>query len=168
MLLRKIPFVGAFVLSLGVVGFSQQPAPPAAPPPVDRAEGFKDRHRGGPGLRRREMRLRLQRELNLTDAQRNQLRELRLRQFESTRSIREDLFKLREKRRAGTFSDEDATRAQTLRQQMRDAMKGSRKEFQNVLTPEQRDQLEQFRRERQQRREEIRQRLPEFRKQNPL
>src|SRR5262249_16283977 len=133
------------------------------PDPIDR---FQEMRRG-PGVHRRQLRMPLERQLTLTEAQRDQLRAIRQKQFESTRSFREELFQLREKRRGGTFTDEDAARAQSLRQQMQEARKGIRGEFQNVLTPEQRDQVEQLRKERKQQREEIRQRL-QLRNQNPL
>ncbi|HXL80212.1 MAG TPA: Spy/CpxP family protein refolding chaperone [Pyrinomonadaceae bacterium] len=77
-----------------------------------RHEGM--RHRGGIGH--------LIRELNLTDAQRQQARAIMQRRLQGTTTQREELFKLREKRIAGTADDE--VRAKALRQEMRASMEG--------------------------------------------
>ncbi|HKP45276.1 MAG TPA: Spy/CpxP family protein refolding chaperone, partial [Pyrinomonadaceae bacterium] len=128
------------IISLAVVGtVAQQPATPAPSTPDrmmrerserlgQRGEGTRGRmrHRGGMG--------RLARELNLTDAQKQQSRDIMRRRLESTKSQREELFSLREKRIAGTFTAEDETRAKALRQEIRSAMEGTREEMAALLT----------------------------------
>src|SRR6185436_16716747 len=97
-------------------------------------------HRGGVGH--------LIRELNLSDEQRQQSRAIIRRRLESTRAQREELFKLREKRIAGTFTADDEVRAKALRQEMRASMEGVRAEMEGVLTAEQKAKLEQLKQER--------------------
>jgi len=94
------------------------------------------------------------RELNLNDEQRQQVRAAMQRQLESTKSQREELFKLREKRMAGTLTSEDEARAMALHQELRDSMKGVEGEIEGILTPEQRTRLEEIRKERRARHEE--------------
>ena len=88
------------------------------------------------------------RELNLTDAQREQIRAITQRRLEATKSQREELFKLREKRIAGTFSADDEARARTLRQEIQSSMEGVRAETEALLTVEQKARLEQLKTER--------------------
>ena len=102
-------------------------------------------------------------QLLINESQRQQLRQLRQTRLESTRSLRQELFELRDKRLAGTFTDADKTRVQQLRQELRESMKGMRSEMQNILTPEQRLKIEEQRKIRQERRERIRERRRAFR-----
>src|ERR1051325_1291870 len=97
---------------------------------------------------------RFMRELNLTDEQRQQQRAIMQRRLESTRSQREELFRLGEKRRAGTFTAEDEARAKALHQELRSSMESIRGEMDAVLTAEQKAKLEELKRERKQRMEQ--------------
>jgi len=101
---------------------------------------------------------RFMRELNLTDAQRQQRRAIIERRLESTKAQREELFRLGEKRRAGTFTPEDEARAKALHQELRSSREGIRAEMEAVLTAEQKAKIEQLKAERKQR---IEQRLKE-------
>jgi Spy/CpxP family protein refolding chaperone len=76
------------------------------------------------------------------------------RRLESTKAQREELFKLREKRIAGTFTAEDEARTRALRQEIRTAMDGVRTEMAGVLTAEQKAKLEQLKKERKERMEQ--------------
>src|SRR6476659_7563718 len=96
---------------------------------------------------------RIMRELNLTEEQRQQSRAIMQRRLESTKAQREELFKLREKRIAGTFTAEDEARARALHKEMRTAMEGARNEMDGVLTTEQKTKLEGLRKERKERME---------------
>ena len=80
------------------------------------------------------------------------------RRLESVKTQREELFKLREKRIAGTFTADDEARAKALRQEMRTAMEGVRTEMAAVLTEEQRTKLEELKKER---KEKFQQRMKE-------
>jgi Spy/CpxP family protein refolding chaperone len=73
------------------------------------------------------------------------------RRLESMKGQREELFKLREKRMAGTFTADDEVRAKALRQEMRTAMEGARSEMSGVLNAEQKARLEQLKKERKER-----------------
>jgi Spy/CpxP family protein refolding chaperone len=107
-------------------------------------------------------------QLNLTAEQRQQTQVILQRHLESIRAQREELMQLRERRSTGTLTAEDQARAKTLHQQLRDARQGIQGELSNLLTAEQRTQLEQMesrrksrREEKLKRRQELRDRLPE-------
>jgi len=168
MFLRKslLGLVG-IILAFGMLAFAQEPQP-QNPPPLDgplrgeRMEQRRERHRermgdhegrgrhkGREGMGRRGPGMgRLPRELNLTDAQREQSRAIMQRRLESTKGQREELFKLREKRIAGTFTAEDGTRAKALHEEIRASMEGARAEMAGVLTAEQKAKLEGLKAER--------------------
>jgi Spy/CpxP family protein refolding chaperone len=90
----------------------------------------------------------LMRELNLSDAQREQVRTITQRRLEGTKAQREELFKLREKRIAGTFTPEDEARAKALHQEIRASMEGIQTEIDGILTAEQKARLEELQKER--------------------
>ncbi len=81
--------------------------------------------------------------LNLTDAQRTQMRSIAERNAGSTKALREELRNLRAQSKQGaTLTSEQQARLETLRTELRSAKKNSHAEMLNVLTPEQRTQLE--------------------------
>ena len=161
---RVIWVFAALILSLGFNAVAQQPDTTAQPDP----QGVRPHRRlARPGALRRHQLQRVAERLNLSELQREQLRDIYQHQFEALKPQREQLFKLREKRRAGTFSDEDAAQAKALRQQIRDSMLNTRTEVQGVLTPEQRVQIDEFRNARKARREEMRERFHRFQKERP-
>ncbi len=122
-----------------------------------RHEGM--RHRGGIGH--------LTRELNLTDAQREQARAIMQRRLQGTTTQREELFKLGEKRIAGTFTADDEARAKALRQEMRASMEGVHAEMEGILTAEQKTKLEQLQQERKEKFEQRMKERQEFQNKNP-
>lgn len=154
MFLRKISSAMLAALALTAVTYAQQK--PASTqekigigqegPREGRRHGRLGRHRGFAGMR----------ELDLTEEQRQQQRAIMQRQLENTRAQREELFKLREKRIAGTLTPEDEARVQSLRRDLRDSMQSIRTEMESVLTAEQRTRLEQLKNERKARRDEMR------------
>jgi protein CpxP len=104
-------------------------------------------------------------ELNLSDEQRKQRQAIIERRLAGTKQQREELMRLREKRIAGSFSEEDRARAEALKQEMRTAMQGVREEMESVLTAEQKTKLEQLKAERKQR-QELRMKERQERRQN--
>ena len=156
MLLRKsLPLVAALILALSAVAYAQEaqtaPQEGVRPHQEGRREGRRHGRMGG-----RLGRLGFMRELNLTEEQRTQQRSIVQRHLASTKTQREELFKLREKRIAGTFTDEDGARAKVLRQEIHSSMEGIRREMEGVLTSEQRAKLEQLKSDRKARHEEMR------------
>lgn len=164
MFLRRVLLI-SLTLALGAVAYGQQPQNPTQDN-GQRGEGMRHREgrsqdsmgRGGrhgfgkfPGLR----------ELNLTDEQRQQQRLIVERHLESVKIQREELFKLRDKREQGNFTDEDKARAQALRQEIHSSMQGAQTEIESILTPEQRTKLEQIKTERKARHNERLKRRPE-------
>ncbi|MGH9942013.1 MAG: Spy/CpxP family protein refolding chaperone [Pyrinomonadaceae bacterium] len=114
-------------------------------------------------LRRHKMRSGMQRRalvsLNLTDAQRQQLRDLRTSKGQSFQTRRQELRQLLGQRRdGGTLTPEQEQRARQLREELRAARQQMRADSLAVLTTEQRTQLEQTREEMKQRRQELRER----------
>lgn len=167
-----VPLVALIVICVGIAAAQQTGTTSTTPdkPLRERAEGFGQRgdlHRRGPGMGHRGGIGHLIRELNLTDEQRQQARNIMQRRMEGTKSQREELFKLREKRIAGTFTADDEARAKSLRQEMRAAMAGARGEMEALLTPEQKARLEQLKQERKTRIEERMKRRQEFMNMNP-
>jgi Spy/CpxP family protein refolding chaperone len=171
-----MPFQRMFLPCLGVIlvastaAIAQQTTTTTTTPPTAPSEqGLRPRLKE---RRMREMRpdrdlFKLERSLNLTDEQRQQQRAILKRHFEATRLQREQLFQMREKRLAGTFTEGDLARAKELRQQMRESLVGIRTESRNLLTAEQRTRLEALREERKQRREEMMLRRQELRRTRP-
>ena len=155
MFLRKsLLGISGIILASGMVALAQQPqtqTPTAIPDiPSSRAR-IERRERSRERLGRRGLgggRGHLLREINLTDEQREQGRAIMQRQLESTKAQREELFKLREKRIAGTFAAEDEARAKALHQEIRAAMEAGRTEMAEVLTAEQKTRLEELKKER--------------------
>ncbi len=136
-----------------------------------RAQGLRKR---GPRARKRMLgprkldRLaRLNPQLNLSQEQRALGRSIAQRNLAATKTQREQLFQMRQKRMEGSFTDEDKARAQSLRQEIRSTMQNMRAEMRNILTAEQRTQLEAFRAQRKQRREEFLNRRKELRSPRP-
>lgn len=155
MFLQKISFgIIGVTLACGVVVFAQQPQTGSAQDDTFRKERIErmGRHReragrregtqGHEGMGRRGGAGRLMRELNLSDEQRQQSRAIMQRRLESTKTQREELSQLREKRSAGTLSAEDEARAKALHQEIRTTMQGVRSEMAGVLTAEQKTKLE--------------------------
>ena len=174
MFLRKsLLGILGIILAGGIVAFAQEPQPQT---PSTRDDAFRkeriermerhrerigglERTRGQDRMGRRGGRMgHLMRELNLTEEQRQQSRVIMQRRLESTKTQREELFKLREKRIAGTFTSEDGARARALHQEIRTAMEGVRTEMAGVLTAEQKAKLEQLKKER---KEKLEQRMKE-------
>jgi len=133
--------------ALALLTFGQTPAPQTStpqPPPTGRHEGRGPHgdgfgHRGG-GERR------IFSQLNLTDAQRQQLADIHQRYGQDSKAQREELRQLFETRRGGgTLTPEQEARAKELREQLRASSEKMHGELLAVLTPEQRDQLKQMR-----------------------
>ena len=157
MFLQKISFgILGVMLACGVVVFAQEPQTRSTEDDafrkgrIERMERHRERagrregpRRGHEGMGRRGGGAgRLMRELNLSDEQRQQSRAIMQRRLETTKTQREELSQLREKRRAGTLSAEDEARAKALHQEIRTAMQGVRSEMAGVLTAEQKTKLE--------------------------
>lgn len=161
MLRKSLPLVAALILAVSAIAHAQEsqtaPQEGMRPGREGHREGRRHGRMGGPE------RLGFMHELNLTEEQRSQQRAVVQRHLASTKGQREELFKLREKRVAGTFTDEDIARVKVLRQEMHNSMEASRTEMEGVLTTEQRAQLEQLKAERKTRHEEMRGRSRERR-----
>jgi len=171
MFIRKFTLGVVGIILTGLMGtaaaFAQEPQPQTKPSAdgaiqkdrIERRERIRERMSQRGGMRRHQRMGRaggmglMMRELNLTEQQRQQARAIMQRRLESMRPQREELFKLREKRIAGTFTVEDEARVKSLRQEMRTSMQGVREEMAGVLTTEQKARLETMKQERKQRME---------------
>jgi Spy/CpxP family protein refolding chaperone len=114
--------------------------------------------RGGEGgMREHGMARRALRRLNLTDAQRGQLREIEARYGQNFKAQHQELRQLMEVRRSGgTLTAEQQQRAEQLRTEARANGERMHAEILALLTNEQRDQLKQMREEGEARRKERR------------
>jgi Spy/CpxP family protein refolding chaperone len=105
------------------------------------------------GVRGHGMARRALRRLNLSDAQRGQLREIEARYGQSLKTQYQELQQLKEVRRAGgTLTPEQQQRARQLRTEARANGEKMHAEILALLTNEQRDQLKRLREEGQMRR----------------
>ena len=145
----------SLLLACGSLAAAQQTPAPGAPQPTPPAGPLARRHMRAGRFERRGM-ARDFGQLNLTDAQRQQMRAIRERYGADFRARREEMRKLREQNGQGPISDETRAKAREFRQQMRESNERMRAEILAVLTPEQRTQLEQKKSEFKARREEMR------------
>ena len=150
----------AMVSAVGANALAQEPQGPR-PERDNRAErlgrqcGMEGRERG----RGREMgKMRFLRQLDLTDAQKEQVRTAGQRNREATKAQREELRQFAEKRRQGTLTTAEEARARDLRDEIRSAMQSSHGDLLNILTPEQKARLEQIKNERKERHKQTRER----------
>lgn len=142
----------ALLTAFGAIVQAQQPATqtPAAQTPESRGRmgrgagrDFRRGPGGGGGFGHGALR-----ELNLSDAQKQQVRAIIEQDFQSSKAVREELRQLGEKRGQGTLTADDQARARTLHEQMRAAMKDRETKIAAVLTAEQKTKLEGLRKER--------------------
>jgi protein CpxP len=151
-------------VGVAIVSAQQTPAQGDAPAEGDsqRMEQGGQRGRRGGGREQGGMRggeLGFLRQLNLTDAQQQQLRAFQEEHAQATKTQRGELHQLFQVRRqGGEFTAEQEARARELRQQLGESTKSLRDRISGILTPEQRTEAEQMMKEHQSRRDERRQR----------
>ena len=85
---------------------------------------------------------RILRQLNLTDAQKQQVRSIMQTNLQSTKPQRQELRQLTQQWRQSTLSAEGLARANELRKQLREGRKAVRVQLVGILTPEQKTKLE--------------------------
>jgi protein CpxP len=153
---RTIKFVGAAALALGLAGAGMA---------ADEGRGFGEGPGGRRGMHGGHGFGRGFRELNLTDAQKEQLKAMREQQREAMKPVMEQQRALRDQiRQALESANPDATRigqleiqAHRLRQQMKAEHEKAHAAFLNILTPEQKAQLDKLQSERKEKFEKFRQ-----------
>lgn len=166
----KQKFVSALTLAFAVLGLSifasaqDKPADTgdqARPAARERRGGFghkgegRGMHkgmRGGPGAHM----LRGLHGLDLTDAQKEQVRGIMESNRANFEQTREQLRPLHEARRNGTITAEQQTQLDNIRTQMRQNGEAMHQQILGILTPEQRAKLEARKAEMEKRREEFR------------
>jgi Spy/CpxP family protein refolding chaperone len=121
---------------------------------MDREGRVRGERGGGRGMMRRRALARL----NLSDAQRGQLREIEARYGRNFKTQRQEVRRIIESREQGErLTPEQRGRLQQLRGELRDSAEKMHAELVALLTPEQRDQLKRMREEGEARRKERRQ-----------
>lgn len=145
--------LGLAAIFTTTAAFAQQEATPSGTAAPQQDMGRLGKH---PHMGRERAGMGFLQKLNLTDAQKQQLRAIHERYGQSFKVQREELHQLLKQKKQGTLSPEQEVRAQTLRNEMRDNNKHLRDELFAVLTPEQRAQLKEMRQEQKARREEWR------------
>jgi Spy/CpxP family protein refolding chaperone len=148
--IKNLAIVIGLTLSISAVALGQTEAP-LKQDHQNRSERLR---RGDHQRILRRQGVKMYKALDLTEEQRQQLRNIRQRQFDSTKAQREELMQLAQKRRAGTITEEDRLRARTLHSEMKAFRQSLHSEVEGILTPEQRAQLEETRKQRQERRAE--------------
>jgi len=147
MVLHRKLTVSALILSLGACSATAlaqqtQSSTPGAATPQTRSAGLE--RRGGRGSARIG-RQRALAQINLTDAQKQQVHTIIQNQAQNTQTQREELRQLMQQWRTGTLTPEGQARAKELRQQLRESRKGVHTQMQNVLTAEQKAKLQEMR-----------------------
>ena len=121
-------------------------------------DGFGKGMRGKGGMRgMRGGRMLGLRGIDLTDAQKEQIRGI-MQANRPDDSVREEMRTIMQARRDGTITEDQKQRAEQLRTQARQRAELVKTQVEAVLTPEQKQQIEQNKLERQQRMQERRQR----------
>ncbi len=129
----------------------------------DRQKGEGFGHRGGRGMRGMGM-MRAFHELNLTDAQKTQIKSI-MEANKPDPAAMEQFHTLAKAKHDGTITSEQEAQLKALREQRQAKMKSVHEQMLNVLTAEQKATLEQKKAEMKARREEFRQKREEWRKQ---
>ena len=98
-------------------------------------------------MMRRHARMRMfgaMRQLNLTDAQKQQAQSIIRANAASTETAREELSQLRRKFRDGTLTDDEKAKAKELRQQLRASRQNTRTQLASLLTPDQKSKFDEM------------------------
>jgi Spy/CpxP family protein refolding chaperone len=144
---------GLLLMPSGFIVLAQQTQTPMTTAPTIQQ---RQRVRAGRRMmmrRRARMREAALRQLNVTDAQKQQAQALRRENFERNRAVREELKQLLQKRRQGTLAEADQARARQLRQQLRESRLRTRAQIAGLLTEEQRTRWQEMRKNRRENRE---------------
>jgi Spy/CpxP family protein refolding chaperone len=152
----------ALAAILSAVAFAQTTAPQGGTGDEGRHGRFgKMDKRGEHGERGgRRMGGRVLERLNLSETQRQQMRDIESRYGQNFKSQRQELRQLQDLRREGTtLTPDQQTRAEQLRNELRANGERMHNEILALLTTEQRDQLKQMHEELKSRREQRRERL---------
>lgn len=165
----KGSLISSLLLAFCVVASAQQTtAPQTEVTPQTKAERKLSREgrRGRVGRFGRQGRIgKGVEKLNLTDAQREQIKALHQKFGAEFSAQRQELMTLAQKKRQGTLTTDEQTRFNALREQMSAQRLEMHKQIDAILTPEQIQQRNQMKEQMQQRRKEMRNRLQERRKQ---
>jgi len=142
MFLRTKLTVAGLMLGLvtcGAVAWAQQPriSPDAVAQQANRPSPAQNAMRRSPILR-------VLRQLNLTDAQKQQMRTIFRTSFQTTKAQRQELRPLTRQWREGTLTAEGLVRANELHKQLNEARKSMRTQLAGILTPEQKTKLEEI------------------------
>ena len=129
-----------------------QPTQPTTDNPAgnQRRGGFgrgEGRRGHGPGMMSPLANPKVQQQLNLSDDQKQQIQTIFQQARDSTKAQREQMGQLAEKRSQGTLSADDEAQAKTLHEQMRASMKATETKAEGVLTPDQKTQYDQLRKQ---------------------
>lgn len=146
--MKKIKVIlGGLAIALASCGASvraqQPPASTTAPSVEQQGEGRMQRRR----MMRRGARMRMfgaLRQLNLTDAQKQQAQSIIRANTENTKTQRQEMAQLRRKFREGTLTDDEKAKAKELRQQLRASRQNTRTQLAALLTPEQKTRLDEM------------------------
>ena len=161
--------IAVFAFSTFTLAQEDKAATPA--PEKDKAEKYSKGHKGygmgkhgwKRGIRHHGM-MRMMHKLDLTESQRTQIRAIR-EANKPDQAAREEMRSLFEAKRSGTITAEQQARLTAIKEQKKANAKNVREQILNVLTAEQKAQLEQKKAEMKQRREELRQKRELLRQQ---
>ena len=129
-----------------------------------KGKGERGFGRGMRGGRQGEFGLRGLHRLNLTDAQKDQIRGIMEASQTANEPLRQEMRTIHEKRRGGgELTEADKARMQEIKTRMKQSAEQNHNTILSILTVEQRQQLEQWKQEREKRMQERRQKMQERR-----
>lgn len=133
------------LVAFGVVVVGQQPQSSTQTPTAG-VQQPRQARAGQNGMRRPVVPLlfRVLRRLNLTDAQRQQVRSIVKTSLQSNQPQRQELRRLAQQWRRGTLTPEGLARANDLRKQLGENRRATRAQLIVLLTPEQKTNLQRF------------------------
>jgi protein CpxP len=177
----KLRFISTLAVAGTVAAFSTFAAaqdtktetPAKAPEKVEKP--FKGYHPGmgkfggrgfGGKMHGRHMMRGFMRGIELTEAQKEKFRSLR-EANKPDQATMDEMRSLMQAKRSGTLTADQETRFKTLREERQAKAKATHEQMMNLLTPEQKAQMEKNKLEMKQRMEQFRQKREQFRKQKP-
>jgi periplasmic protein CpxP/Spy len=161
--------VAALLSAVSITAVAQRPQQGTPTDRGPRAERLGRRgDREGGRMRDREMGPQIFRGLDLTDAQKEQLRASAKQNREATQSQREELRQLAEKRHQGSLTAAEEARLKALRDEIQASMRSRHASLLSILTAEQKAKLEAMREERKEHRQEMRERHREKGERRPV
>ncbi len=135
------------ISTVAVVAFSSFALAQDVKPTDNQDAAKQERRQGKNGRHGKDKAMRGLHKLNLSDAQKEQMKSLHERNKTQFQPQHEEMKTLMSKKREGIITDEEQSRLKDLKAQMRENGQKMHEEMMTILTPEQKTQMEQMKTE---------------------